>query len=260
MQNKTKALSSSLLHYGVKGMKWGVRKERPSSGTGWSVDSAGRIEISPGTPISRVVRNHKGLFGGTGGGWDSGGPVYAAFKPVDTAGYAHFFGRSKSLLVKEASTVQKLIPTKKLLAPGPKESASIFFKTVSSDPEALESLKKNLHGVARMQLSAAIKDPTSPEAYNVYALALDAGNYSKDRSMNQKYYEALKKSGYNMLLDPSDAMGGFDAPIIVLDGKKSLKLKSQTIVDKNSQKSVRLAYKSESRKAGASYLEKLGYL
>ena len=256
-----------LLHYGVKGMKWGVRKDRSSSGSSTSSERGtykihpdGKIEINPGVEISRVVRNTNGLFGGTGRDWASSHPVYAAFLPGDKAQYEHFFGRSKSLLVKEASTVLKLTPKEKLTAPGPKEAASIFYDLARKDPEFRQGLESGLNGFARRQLKSNIENPTSKRAHSDYALALDSANYSERfKGTNQKYFEALKKAGYNSLLDPSDAYGGFDAPIIVLDGKKSLELKHQYAVDKVSQERVRQAVKSTQYELGKTYLEKLGY-
>jgi hypothetical protein len=260
-----------LAHHGVKGMKWGVRKAESSarlgrdskiveSGKGWTVDDEGRVTISKGATISRVVRGTAGLFGGAGNDWQSGKPVYAAFKPVDINDYEHFFGRSKSLFTKEASTVVKLTPKSTLRAPGPKEATALYFQTAKENPEALKDLQGLLHGVAKFNLNKALDDPSTQTAYDVYSIALDAGNYSKSKtSLNKHYFDKLGKSGYNMLVDPSDAGTDFDAPIIVLDGKKSLDYKGQHIVDKVSQESARKLYNSHHAEEGKRYLQKLGY-
>lgn len=259
--------TTDLSHYGVKGMKWGVRKARATGdrrGAGgrgsYQIHPDGKIEITRGAEISRVVRNTNGFFGGVGRGWDNGLPVYASFLPNDTAKYEHFFGRSKSLFVKEASTVLKLTPKNKLVAPGPKEASKIFYDLAKNDPEFRAGLENGLTGLARINLKNAIDNPDSQKAYGTYAIALDAGNYTERfQGTNQKYFDAVKRAGYNMLLDPSDASMDFDAPVIILDGKASLELTTQYIVDKHSQEKVRDIVKTIPYEIGNSYLERLGY-
>ena len=260
----------SLEHYGVLGMKWGRRKSdgnsavpksRKSSPTkDWTTSSSGEIKIRKGATISRVVRNNNGLFGGKGVSLDSGKPIYAAFKPVDTSAYEHFFGKKKGLLVKEASTVLKLQTKEALKMPDPKKATELYFDMVSKDPAAQKMLSDNLSGFAKAQLKKALAAPDSEKARTVYTIALDAGNYKEGlRPLNKKYYDEVKKAGYNALVDLSDMYMDFDTPIMVLDGEKSLVVKSKYAVDKITAEKARLSYKKEQASAGKTYLQSLGY-
>lgn len=253
--------SSYLEHHGVKGMRWGVRKnDQTSSQPDWSISDTGEINIKKGATLSRIVRNHNGLFGGKGVALDSGQPIYASFKPNDMAAYEHFFGRGKSLLVRDASAVLKLEAKTNLKAPGPKEAVLLYLDVIKNDPIAQKMFYDKKDGFStKKQMDKVFSKPDGRDAYEVYTNALDSGNYNeKFKSLNAKYFEAVKKAGYNMLLDPADASSEFDAPVMILDGKKSLGLKSQHVVDKLSAHNARLEYKQTQIKSGKAYLESLG--
>jgi hypothetical protein len=258
-----------LSHHGVKGQKWGVRKEesptgsiQSASGKGWTIASDGSIEISRGATISRVVRNTKGLLGGEGASLDSGKPIYAAFKPIDAATYENMLGRRKSLLVKNASNVLQLTPKSKLRSPGPKESMGLYFDTLRSDPKVAGQVRESISPMLRARFDKALSGKGNKgEDYFVYSTAYDSGNYKESLSgVNKAYHDRVKSKGFNMIVDPSDAsLGVADAPIIILDGR-SVELKSQYFVDKASSMRAKDAFNTEAAKAGKTYLEKLGYV
>ena len=264
MLEELMTLDKFLEHAGVKGMKWGVRKSDKSiveSGKGWSISNDGEINLDKGAIISRVVRNNNGMFGGRGHELDSGRPLYASFKPVDTVAYEHFFGSAKGMFVKEASAVVKFRVSEPIKVPGPKKATELFFDMVNKDPEAKKLLKSNLTGMVKFRLDKTLTEPDSRAGYNLYTAALDSGNYNaKLKPLSDKYYAKVQKAGYNALLDSSDAAFGFDAPIIVLNAKQSLTTEARYVVDKLSANNARLSYRKEAAAAGKTYLERLGYV
>lgn len=258
-----------LKHHGVKGMKWGVRKSEGStskspsmaSGKNWTISNDGSIHIKKGGEIQRVVRNHKGLFGGTGEAFGvSSGAMYAAFTPKDKAEYEHHFGRSKSLLVKDASMVLKFKVTKDLRSPSPKEAADIYVDLLRHNPELRAIAKKNMGPFA--DVDKVIDKPSTQKSIDLTTVGYDSGNYNpKLKPINDAYHEAVKAKGYNMIMDLSDGAGGFQAPVVILEGRKHLELSSQSIVDKASQEKVRRTVKDLNQiNRGIEVLDKLGYM
>lgn len=271
-----------LFHYGVKGMKWGVRrtdaqldraaKARDSSssssnsskpifrkGDKWAIYDDGSIELKKGAQIQRVARQHKGMMGGVGEDLGLKGATYASFTPEDNASYEHGFGRSKGLLVKDASKVLKFSATKDLRSPAPKDATKTYLDLLDKDPDLKSAVQKGLGPM--WNVDKAIKDPSGDRAYDLYSVAYDAGNYnSKFKDTNSKFNSALTKQGYNMLMDPTDSSSGFDAPVVILDGSGSMKLTASHTVDKVSQKKVRQVVKDHAKTyEGRSIIEKLGY-
>lgn len=251
-----------LEHYGKKGMKWGVRKEKAhSSGPGWTIHADGSIDIKAGAKIQRVVRGHAGLMGGVGQDFGTADAMYASFTALDNTSYEHGFGRKKGLFVKEASRVLTFSPKVPLKSPPPKLAAKTYLELLKRNPESHAIVKDNLGGMTKLMLKKAIENPESDNAQLVYGYAYDMGNYNpKALAVNQRFTKELGKKGYNMLMDPVDSATEFNAPVVVFNAKSNVELVSQRIVDKVSQEVVRKQYNSQIQTAGRSIMETLGYV
>lgn len=263
LQTKSDVVETNdLLHYGVKGMKWGVRNDRPSGvareGPNYRLFKDGSIQLDKGALVQRIVRKHSGLMGGSGSDLGVSGGMYASFLPSDKHLYEHGFGRAKGLLVKEASQVLSFTVKTPMKSPGIVEARELYFEMLRNDPEAYGKVKSNIRG---MNVDKVMGGKNEAAKNELYATAYDAANYNPKLSeVNQKYTDTLKKHGYNLLMDPADSLfGEFDAPVVILDPGKNVELSSRRIVDKESQKRVSKQVREDIRTSkGKTFLSELG--
>lgn len=262
-----------LAHYGVPGMKWGKRKNlespMPKNSISKSEDNKvhiskdGAITLKKGSTLQRVVRNSDGLLmkKGEALGTDFS---YMSFTKADNAQYETLLGRRQNLFNKKASEVISLTATKDLKSPSPKEASSLYFKTLSANPQLKDTAKSFLPnkgiGFTKADIDKAIVDPNSTRAMNLYAFAYDQGNYGKTGSVNSAFHKAVTKSGYNMLLDISDASLGYaDKPVIMLNPSTNVTITGKRTVDKLSLKSANTVLRDHEKiSSGKTFLEELG--
>ena len=129
-----------LEHYGVKGMKWGVRKDRsrknsntrPSeksdlSAKGYSVSKDGSISIKKGHTLQRVYKSSGKNKGETG----SSGTNYFSFTTSDNQAYISMMGagadsKFKFLRKLASDKVASFEVKENLKSPSTKEAFEIF--------------------------------------------------------------------------------------------------------------------------------------
>lgn len=217
--------SQYLMHYGVKGMKWGVRRYQNKDGTYTSVGKRrkrGDIVIDKGTDVHRIVpkewlANEKGYSG----------HAYASYKKEDTQRYRDF----AKMFVSGDNYVDMTFKAKDLIvSPSRKKRVDEFIKLVDSNPEFRESLIKHTRNPLVFVPKRKIKDLKNPKnrdaVYEKFAYLL----VSK-RDLRDPYFKSLESQGYSMILDDADIRGGISkAPVIVFDRNKSLKFdKAETL-------------------------------
>lgn len=262
-----------LAHYGVRGMKWGKRKNLEVSGPKKAkpkveddkvnISKDGAITLKKGATLQRVVRNSDGLLMKKGEALGAEFS-YMSFTKTDNAQYEVLLGRRQNIFNKKASEVISLTATKDLKSPAPKEAASIYFKTLASDDQLKNSAKSFLPnkgiGFTKSDIDKAITNPHSSRALNIYAFAYDQGNYGKTGSVNSAFHKAVNKSGYNMLLDISDASIGYaDKPVIMLNPSANVTITGKRTVDKLSLKSANMVLRDQEKiSTGRTFLEELG--
>ena len=209
-----------LCHYGVKGMKWGVRRYQRKDG---SLTPAGRkrygsddIVIEKGQTIHRIVPKswvdkEKGYSG----------HAYASYKDEDVAQYKKFarlFGDGDNYVDMTFKVTDALV------SPSRKKRVDEFVKLMDSNPEARDAmLKATRTPLTFMPKSRLDKldDPKQAEkAYQKFSFLLVSR-----RDLRDPYFKQLEKEGYSMIMDDADIKGGISkSPIIVFDRTKSLSL------------------------------------
>jgi len=198
---------SQIKHYGVPGMKWGVRKQRPAI-------SSENLVIKKGTVLNRVS---------TRSDESNAGHAYATFKKKDSLGYMQ-----RSMLF-GATYNMKMVATEDLIAPSQKQRVDAFVELMKNSKTFSQSMaqaqaKQQIFGSEKGFQKKYDKLITTGKEANAYKDFKVVIGFNKD--LQKQYFDNLKKKGFNLTLDEADAGVLSESPIIVLDRKNSLKVVS----------------------------------
>lgn len=216
-------MNDQLLHYGVKGMKWGVRKDK-----GYTTVSRanGDFVIKKGSNIHRVTANENEKHDGY---------TYASFTQKDVK---HYQRSVTSWLAENSRDFENtktfdmsLKVTKDLVSPSEKKKVDTFIKMLDNDDFIKEV--KNVHSINisgddhkeyRLdKLSKKLQKGGMSEGLAIFYSAFCMGlNYSP--KLRNDYFNKLSKDGYNMITDTEDSYLEAHAPIIVFNRGDTLKV------------------------------------
>lgn len=199
-----------LEHYGVKGMRWGVRKDRKTS---VKTRTEGFI-LKKGSSLNRVssITNER-----------NEGKAYATFKKWDSVGY---MARSMPFM---RTFNMNMVVTRDLVAPSKKERIDAFIDLMKKDDSFATSLaeaksrqeifgnKKAFEDRYKKMSEAQLR----AKAYNDLAV-----NMGFDKKVRDLYFKELKKRGFDMVIDDADAQAISHSPIIIFNRENSLKIAS----------------------------------
>jgi hypothetical protein len=249
----TEAVDNFLAHYGVKGMKWGVRKdhyreyhevatvdtanniakrqmanvnmvrymargrskqERRKFDDNWYNSlSTGKEFVEKGHHLSRVVR---GVDGNALSGY-----LYVSQIKSDhdmyTATIPAFTNGFKAGKRQYHSAYQVSLETKRRLAmPSAKERVDTFIEQLQT-PGGKQWLKDNGYKNEIDELNAKQVGLKYYDRFNKYA-----GN--KDIKFNNQYFNTVRAKGYDALIDDNDAGIWSKKPTILLNAKGAVKI------------------------------------
>ena len=217
--------SGELYHYGVKGMKWGVRKKRYTS----SYDHD--ISLKKGDTIQNIS-------GGKARDISNASVVYAAHTKKDRARYAGMYAdQLKNWDGAKKVYKNDFVLTKDITIPSQKKAVELFVEAFKANPKIMaKSIAKaqadlsfwdgfmgiNLESKYTRKLINGGQKYLETVGYKMFNESLVNTKYVGARN---QYYKTLTKHGYDAILDVNDINGGYktEQPIIVFDPSKRLK-------------------------------------
>ncbi len=253
-------------HFGVKGMKWGIRKKEPRDASnltlkapGVTVRADGSIDIKPGASLQRLVRSN-------GKSAPMKNLTYASMLEYDNARYVKIIGGTKASMGRR-DQILGLTATKKITAPSKDEATKMVSDMMLNDPE-FRKRNTMLFGapIGDKELGEIRKDPGGKTAQAWYEITntkmtLDA-KFDPDAPFVQTMLkDRLASAGHNALRDENDAGGRnplAKAPIIIFSPETALKVTSVTSITKDLQaanKETLATYKDQ----GKEWLDKQLY-
>lgn len=214
-----------IYHHGIKGMKWGVRKDK---GYTTSVRSNGDFVINKGSNIHRITENknenekHEGY-------------TYASFTQKDVK---HYQRSVTSWIAENNRDYQNtktfdmtMKVTKDLVAPSEKKKVDTFIRMLDN-----KDFIKEVNNVYSINIS---DDDHKSHRLSTLSNKLQKGGMNKDLAtfysafcmglnyspkLRKGYFDKLSKEGYNMITDTEDSYLEAQAPIIVFNRGDTLKV------------------------------------
>lgn len=208
-----------LQHAGIKGMKWGVRKQKPVSEIKYDTKD---VVIKKGSNVHRMI-----MKANLEKEKDLSGRAYASYKKEDIEKYrkiSKMFGTNFGIDYVD----MKFKVTKDMVSPSKKKRVDEFIKMIDSDPKDREAMRKSIRNpilmVPKKHLDNLDNANSADKVYNRFAYALVS-----NKDLRDPYFKRLEKQGYSMMIDDADVNNKIaKAPIIVFDRKKSLVLSGTT--------------------------------
>lgn len=194
---------TELYHYGIKGQQWGVQHGPP-----YPIDKeTHKTIVKRGTKIHRLTTRDESK---------AKGHAYVTYRKEDNARYEGFFAallRTKKgpFGYNDPIWTMTYSAAEDLVSPSKKERVDTFIELLDKDPNFLESITKNKHKQNKML-----------ENKDTYGFKKFAGSLGGNQYGQQQYFKALKKKGYNYVIDDDDAGRNGHEPAIILDRNKSL--------------------------------------
>lgn len=216
-----------LEHYGVKGMRWGVRKDRVGSSQYYNQD------FNHDSNVYRIIAN--------AGSRKLSDIAYVSTNDVDNNRYIHILNHTLSArLFKDAKYETQLV----LGVNEPIKAPSI--KKVEDELVKLHGSNKVFQDfVAANQIYfKGTTDPKRIAQLTSMALVDDDRLFTNAVAMRAEVKKHFQSLGYNSLLDQNDIKEGLaTTPVIVFDPQKTLRVVSQTRIDDTIKKHATKTYK-----------------
>lgn len=221
----------SLAHYGVKGMRWGVRKADLPAPTvrskGITIRADGSISVEKGASIQRLVRS-------SGKSLPMKDITYASLNDYDNARYIKFIG-GKGFFGGGRDQILGITATRKIEAPSKKEATQLVSELMLSS-QKFRQKNTDMFGetISKRELKKIEKDPTGQVATKWYDITNQKLTFDKEFDPDAPYVQSVFRStfeakGYSAVRDENDVGAGLSkSPIIIFSPEKSLKVTSIT--------------------------------
>ena len=243
---------SELQHFGVKGMKWGVRRYQNKDG---SLTAAGRkhYAVDPGKEIitnrdgsQTIPRGFKfNRVGKSSIDINQSGALYVSYGKQDAARYVKNLGPSLigKLLGTAGEAVQHISVKKNLKMASDKQVAIETAKILQSNPKMFEAFKESIYSVAttgdftasvtEKHIQAALVNPSGKDgqklAYGVSSFLGDP-NYAEE---SKAIYKHFRDKGYDALPDLHDRLSGTSTTAMIVINPSKVEVTDVTTITKD---------------------------
>lgn len=215
--------SNELEHYGVKGMKWGVRKKY------YTDDMDNDVVIKQGSNIQNISKDKKRSLDNR--------PMYGSYNTRDNTAYAGSY--AKTLQFQGHKPIKnELKIVKDVKIPSQKKSVDLFYDMYTKDPDGVvnsiakaqsdvmmfnrvEKIRKFNQGRIEKKFLDKGEEWVKNKGYEIFNQSMMSDADTKARTA---YYDLLIKKGYSGIRDVNDINNSqIDAPVIFLNPKNTLK-------------------------------------
>lgn len=216
--------NTELKHFGVKGMKWGVKKKFYKDHM-----NTDRV-LKKGFEIQNISTNKKREI--------TNNPIYGAYTNHDKQAYSGSYAKNIMWYGDKAYT-NSLVLTKDVKIPSQKKSVDVFMELYNKDPKGMsDSIGKAyaeldyFHGISKIRnfnanriskkLQSKGQDWMENKGYLMFNQSMMS---TTENTARNKYYELLIKKGFNAISDVNDVQSGYgsDDPIIFINPKNTIK-------------------------------------
>lgn len=218
-----------LAHFGIKGMKWGVRRTETQL-------SEERRVLKRGTEFQNVSAGRAVNVGER--------RIFTSHTEKDNLAYRSTYAKNLKYMSDNADTyTNKLTATRDLKVASEKDAFEAFRKMYEADKpgmiravaESHEALTRTMFGMSDKVDQKLVDDNVKRYAkkgdkwmhdkgYDLFLTA--AGTDLVSRNVADRYYTSLVKQGFDAIVDQTDKKAKLgDDPIVVLKPKGNVKLK-----------------------------------
>lgn len=228
-------MSDYFVHYGIKGMKWGVRRYQNKDG---SLTNAGKSRYAQES-TKTIKTNRDGsktipsgfVFNRVGKASmdvNKSGGLYVSYGKEDAARYVKSLGPTPlgKLLRTSSDTVQHIRVKENLKMPSDSQVATETAKLLASNKTLFKSFKDSFYSVAvtgnfdrsvsEKDIQTALKNPSGKEgqklAYGVSSFLGDP-NYANESKV---VYEYFRSKGYDAIPDVHDRLSGTSTTAMIV--------------------------------------------
>ena len=262
-------MKNELYHFGIKGMKWGIRRYQNKDG---SLTSAGKKRYSDDleyykTSKKQIHVNKDGsktipngfVFNRVGKSdldVNKSGSLYVSYGKEDASRYIKNLGPTpiNKLFGSESTTVQHLSVKKDMKLASNEETVKKTCEILLSDKNLLKEFNESIFSfvsyndygdnISEKDIRSAIKNPKGKEATKIaygFSSLLADPNYVNSA---KKMYNSFRKDGYDAIPDLHDTLSGTSETATIIINPDSVSITSKTLITKEIMKSAKRYVKS----------------